>query len=154
MNELVFTLIFFNVVTLGVLFYRKHEKITRVRESRLALNIDKNIKEFKEKIYVGYLEDGRIKVDFPEKIGDKDLYFYISETHDGRIRISEHGEYMNNVDMHKTMNIGTIRWLTTKFGIQYDEKERSLEMISNEKNLKNDMWLMIYALICLEYARY
>lgn len=146
-------LVLVNLILLWALMTSKRRKIKRLEKSPLAEKTKTVVNEFKKKITFDFLADGRIKIDFPEKFGGDDLYFYIGEE-DGVILISDWGEVVSRMNLTHTMNRNAIHRACAKFCTEYNSETKVLYMISSLDSLDEDMWSFLYCLVTLEYARY
>ena len=131
----------------------KIEQVKLIQKSDLTKEIKGKLDEWKNQIKLDFLPDGRIKIIFPQKLGDTEIFFYLSQ-HDDRILISEHGELLKRTDFGKTPNKIALGKISGMLGINFDSKDNQLYINTDMDHLDEKMWSMLFGILLLEYVTY
>lgn len=142
------------ILTLFIIKFNEQTQIKEFKKSKLSLNFEKTLHEFKSHVKFEYLKDKRIKVIFPGFILNKELHFYIYENLDNKIVLTDFSEMVKTLNNNRTPNKNGIKKVCGLLGVEYDSGENSIILTCTPDKLDESLWTMFSALLVIEYVRY
>lgn len=142
------------ITTLLILKWNSQAELNSLKKSNLSININKIKNEFVNHIKIEYLKDRKIKIIFPSFVLDKELHFYMYDTLDGNIILTDFGEMISVLNTTRTPNKSAIKKVCDLVGVKYDGSDNAIRLQCTTDKLDESLWTMFAALMVIEYVRY
>lgn len=143
------------MITLNVILIKlftahmSQKRITLVKNSLTGEKIRGVIEQWKQKVHIEYLADSRIKLSYSPD--SSSVVFYVQEEN-GRVIISDHGEFIKKIDLCKTSNKGLLDKLSAKYRLSWNGS--AIFIVTTLEALDEDMWDMFGIMVTLENMCY
>lgn len=129
-------------------------KIKATKSMPFVTHLTKGLDQFKGEIKVDYLPDSVVKLSFPVKVLDGDLFFYVGLEDGNQVVLTDMGYIVSRMSMDRTMNRNMLKRIHRVFGVKYDSNGKTFSIKCDQEQIGDCIWKMYSALLVIEYGRY